>query len=148
MRQYSIDQVELAWMSLDFKEGLAQGSSITEARTTPSWSMKPTGQGKIVRVYNPDKSGTISVVVDQESKLHQSLKAISQADSVAATRDQVDGMTMTDTSSGEVVNFTNAFISTEPDMSRGTESTTFTWVFIYEKRNSPEVTTLSNLVGS
>lgn len=148
MRQYSIDQVELAWMGLDFKEGLAQGSSITEARTSPSWTMKPTGQGKAVRVYNPDRTGTVSIVVDQESQLHQSLKGISQADNVAATRSQVAGMTMTDTSSGEVVNFTNAFISTEPDMTRATESATFTWVFAFESRNSPEVANLSNLVGS
>jgi hypothetical protein len=148
MRQYSIDQVELSWLGLDFKEGLAQGASITEARAAPSWTVKPTGQGRAVRVYNPDRTGTVSIVVDQESQLHQSLKAIAQADQIPATRNQVATMTLTDTSSGEVINFNNAFITTEPDATRGTESATFTWVFAYETRDSAPVANLTNLVGT
>jgi hypothetical protein len=148
MRQYSIDQVELAWLALDFKEGLAQGTSITEARNSPSWSVKPRGVGGAVRVYNPDRTGTVSIIVDQESKLHQSLKAIAQADANPATRNQVANMTLTDPSSGEVINFKNSFIITEPDATRGTESATFTWVFAYEDRSSDPVDNLTNAVGS
>lgn len=147
MRQYSIDQVEVAWMGLDFKEGLATGTSISEARTVPSWSTKEKGAvPKIVRTYNPSKSGQLTVVVDQESQLHQQLKAIAQADSL--TRDQVAVMTINDASSSEVFNFRNAFIMTEPDMGRGTESATFSWVFMYESRDSAPVDELTNLVGN
>ena len=39
MKQYSIDRVELSWQGLDFKEGLASGSTITEARVAPSWNL-------------------------------------------------------------------------------------------------------------
>ena len=148
MRQYSIDQVELAWLGLDFKEGMAAGTSITEARNAPSWTIKPTGQGRAVRVYNPDRTGTVSIVVDQESALHQSLLDISRADRIPATRNQVAVMTMTDTSSGEVVNFQNAFITTDPDLTRGTESATFTWVFGFEDVQKDPVANLTNLVGS
>ncbi len=148
MRQYSIDTVEAAWLGLDFKEGLAQGASITEAKTTSPWSIVPTGQGKVTRVYNPDRSGTLSVVVDQTSQLHQSLKGIAEADRLPATRNQVATFKITDTASGEVFDFLNAFILTDPDMIRGTEASTFTWVFGFEKRESPEVTTLTNLVGT
>jgi hypothetical protein len=147
MRQYSIDQVELSWLGLDFKEGLAQGTSITEARTSPSWTVKPTGQGKAVRVYNPDRTGTVSVLVDQESQLHQSLLSIHQADQNPATRTQVATMSLKDTSSGEVVSFLNCFISTEPDLTRGTESATFSWVFAFEDVTKEPVTTLTNQVG-
>lgn len=147
MRQYSIDSVELSWLGLDFKEGLAQGTSITETRTSPSWTVKPTGQGRAVRVYNPDRTGTVAVVVDQESQLHQQLLSIHQADRNPATRDKVATMTLKDTSSGEVVNFLNCFISTEPDLSRGTESATFTWTFAFEDVTKEPVTTLENLVG-
>lgn len=148
MRQYSIDQVELGWLGLDFKSGLAQGSSITEARSAPSWTMKPTGQGKAVRVYNPDRTGTVSIVVDQESQLHQELKDFAKADRNPATRTQVGTMRLNDTSSGEVIDFVNAFITTEPDAVRGTESSTFTWIFAFEDRVSEPVANLTNLVGT
>lgn len=148
MRQYSIDQVEVSWLGLDFKEGLAQGTSITEARNAPSWTMKATGQGKSVRVYNPDRTGTVSVVVDQESALHQALLDISKADRNPATRNQVATMALKDTSSGEVVNFLNAFITTDPDLTRGTESATFAWVFGFEDVQKEPVANLTNLVGT
>lgn len=148
MRQYSIDQVEVAWLGLDFKEGLAQGTSITEARNAPSWTMKPTGQGKAVRVYNPDRTGTVTIVVDQESQLHQSLLDISKADRNPATRTQVATMVLADKSSGEVVNFLNAFITTDPDLTRGTESATFSWVFAFEDVQKEPVANLTNLVGT
>jgi len=146
MRQYSIDQVSIAWLGLDFSEGLAAGTSISEARNAPSWTVKATGRGRSVRVYNPDRTGTISIVVDQESQLHQDLKAIAQADARAATRSQVGTMVVKDASSGESVQFSSAFIMTEPDFGRATESLTFTWVFAYEKRESAPAT-LTNLVG-
>jgi len=148
MRQYSIDGVELAWLGLDFKEGLAAGTSITEARTSPSWTIKATGQGRAVRVYNPDRTGTVSVVVDQESQLHQSLLDISRADRNPATRDQVGAMVLNDTSSGGVINWANSFITTDPDLTRGTESATFTWVFGFESVEKTTVDPLTNLVGS
>lgn len=148
MRQYSIDNVNLSWLGLDFKEGLAAGASITEARNASAWSIKPTGQGRAVRVYNPDRTGTVSVVVDQESQLHQDLLTIAAADRNPATRDQVGTMLLTDNTSGESVEFRNAFIMTEPDLSRGTESTTFTWVFGFEDRYQEPVNPVTNLVGS
>ena len=148
MRQYSIDGVELAWLGLDFKEGMAAGTSITEARTSPSWTMKSTGQGRAVRVYNPDRTGTLSVVVDQESQLHQSLLDLSRADRNPATRNQVGAMVMNDTSSGEVVTWKNCFITSDPDVTRGTESATFTWVFGFEDVAKETVDPLTNLVGA
>lgn len=148
MRQYSIDGVELAWLGLDFKEGMAAGTVITEARSAPSWTMKATGQGKAVRVYNPDRTGTWSVVVDQESQLHQSLLDIARADRNPSIRDKVAAAVLNDTSSGEVVTWGNSFITTEPDLTRGTESATFTWIFGFESVEKTTVDPLTNLVGS
>jgi hypothetical protein len=146
MRQYSIDRVELTWAALDLKEGIAEGTSITEAMTSPAWTQKPTGTGKVVRVYNPDQSGTVSVVVDQESKTHQQLLAIAIADRV--TRSQVFPMVMVDTSTGETFVYQNAYIMTEPDESRGTESATFTWVFNFETKSHAAAPNDDNLVGA
>jgi hypothetical protein len=148
MRQYSIDGVSLAWLGLDFKEGMAAGTVITEARSAPSWTMKATGQGRAVRVYNPDRTGTLSVVVDQESQLHQSLLDIARADRNPSVRDKVAAMVMSDASSGEAVTWKNSFITTDPDLTRGTESATFTWVFGFESVDKTTVDPLTNLVGS
>ena len=148
MRQYGIDRVELSWFGLDLKPGLAQGSSITEARTVPSWTTKPTGNGRVVRVYNPDKSGTVSILVDQESEVHKQLRALAQTDAVS--RNVVGPMVLRDLNSGEVFYYQNAFITTEPDEIRGTESQTFTWVFAFERVEhvSTPATFNQNLVGN
>lgn len=147
MRQYSIDNVELAWLGLDFKEGLAEGSSITEARTSPSFTQKMSGLGKARRAYNPDRSGTVSILVDQESQLQNQLHAIARADRNPGTRDKVGVMKLTDLTSGEVFDYNNAYIMTDPDTVRGTESTVQTWVFAFEASVPAEAATLENVVG-
>lgn len=145
MRQYSIDHVEVNFFGIDLKPGLAQGTSITEARTSPSWTQKPTGTGKVVRVYNPDRSGTLSIVVDQESAVHQQLRSLSLTD--RASRNVVGVLTVKDTTSGESFFYTNAYISTDPDETRGTDSATFTWVFNFEDVEHT-VAIDNNIVGS
>lgn len=146
MRQYSIDHVEVSWFGLDLKDGIAAGTSITEARNATSWSNKPTGQGKVVRVYNPDMSGTVSIVVDQESRTHQDLRTLAISD--RAARNIVGPLVVTDTTTGEVFYYKNSYIASEPDESRGTESATFTWVFNFEKVTHVPVLTDNNVVGS
>jgi len=146
MRQYGIDQVELAWYGLDLKEGIAQGTSVAEARSTAPWSMKPSGTGGVVRVWNPDESGTLTITVDQESKLHQQLWTLHQADKLL--RNVVAPLMMTDNASGEIFSYTNAFILNTPDESRGTESATFAWTFGYERKVKIAPAGDSNIVGS
>jgi len=149
MRQYSSDQVDLTWLGTDFKEGLATGTFITEARTAPSWSYKSQGpSGRGVRVYNPDRSGTLSVVVDQESALHRKLRTIAKADRNPATRTQVGSMIMFDASSKDRTTYKNAYIVTDPDETRGIESGTFTWVFQFESLSRDDNENPANLVGS
>ncbi len=143
---YSSDRVEFAWAGLDFKEGFATGTYLQEAATTPDFSVKPTASGSIVRVFNADDSGTLTVTVDQESKLHQQLIAISKAD--RNTRDQVFAGKLNDTSNSQVTNYKNMFITNQPDESRGTESATFAWVFMFEAKNTDEVVNPTNIVGN
>ena len=144
-RNYSIDKCELGWFGLDLKPGLAAGTSITEARASVAWTNKISGMGGVTRVYNPDRSGTVTVVVDQESSTHQDLRALAQLD--VQTRNIVGTMTLKDTTSEEVFYYKNAYIATEPDESRGTESTTFSWVFNFESVEHT-VSANENLVGN
>jgi hypothetical protein len=145
MRQYSIDHVELTWQGLEFKPGLAAGSTITEARTAPSWTIKAQANGAAIRVYSPDRTGTVSVLVNQEAALQQQLRALAQTDRL--DRDIVGPMVLKDTSSGEQFTYKNAFIQTQPDEIRGTESSDFTWVFMFEDIEKT-VSVDQNLVGS
>jgi hypothetical protein len=147
MRQYSIDNVEVAWLALDFKEGLAEGSSITEARNAPTFSQKVGAVGKATRTLNPDRTGTMSILVDQESQLHNQLHAIARADRNPATRTQVGDMVLTDITSGEKFTWENTYIMTDPDTVRATESSVITWVFNFEKAVPTAAETLENVVG-
>ena len=146
MRQYSIDQVEFTWAGLDFKEGIAEGTFLQEAKTSPRWIKKATGVGKVVRVFNPDRSGTLTITVDQESKLHQQLLVIMLADDVG--RNQVFPGLMTDKSSNAVNVYQNMFIENDPDESRATESGTFAWVMGFEAKLPTPNPGDDNIVGT
>ena len=145
MRQYSIDHVELGWEGLDLKEGLAAGSTITEARTAPSWSMKTSANGEGIRTFSPDRSATISILVNQESKTHQQLRQLAKDD--RDNRNVVGAMVLKDITSGEQFTYHNAFIVTDPDEVRATESSDFTWVFMCD-RITKTVAINNNLVGN
>lgn len=145
MKNYSSDFVEIAWEGLDFKEGLAAGSFVTEARTAPSWSGKTSVAGELIRTFNPDRSATVSILVNQTSKLHQQLRQLAENDRL--NRNVVGAMVLKDTSSGEQFTYVNAFITVDPDEIRATESQDFTWVFMCE-RITKTVSEDQNLVGS
>jgi hypothetical protein len=145
MRNHGIDKCELTWMGLDFKEGLAEGSSISHARNGQLFFVKRTGMGKLVRSYNPDKSGTVTITVDTESKLHQQLIELALND--GQLRNLVDEMRLKDEEIGIVITFINAFIMTQPGESRATEASTSQWVFCYESSNEVPNTADQNVVG-
>ena len=146
MRQYSIDRLEVAWFGLDLKPGLAAGQSIVPSRNTPSWSNTATGMGKVVSVYNPDRSGSMAVTVDQTSAVHKDLRALALLDRTA--RDVVGPLVVRDTSSGDVFYYSNARISTEPDEAFGTDTGTFVWTFLFEGVEVKAGNTATNVIGS
>lgn len=149
MRQYSIDQVELSWLNLDFKAGLSAGTSIVEAITAGGFSMTATANGNATRTYDPNRMGTVTVTTDQTSLIHRQLTAIWNQDKVAATRDKVGPMKMNDASSGDVVTWKNAHIANRTPVSRGTEAVTFAWVFNFEEADDlPNENNLTNVVGA
>lgn len=150
MQQYSADQVELTWLGINFKPGLATGTFIQEARATPGFTQKPAGAvSTVTRVGSPDKSGTVTVLVDMEHLLHQQLKAVANRDANPTTRGQntVGDMVLVDSSNGEQITWVNAYIQTLPDRSRGVEGGVAAWVFFFERFRDIEVENLLNAVG-
>ena len=146
MRQYSIDQVEATWAGLDLKTGIAEGTSIVPARNAPTYTQKPTGNGRLIRVRNPDRSGTITITVDQTSKLHQELLAVALAD--RALGNVVKTLQVTDNTTGATHTYINAFITTDPDQAFGTEAATYPWVFGFESMEGVPQVGDAKLVGS
>ena len=149
MRQYSIDQVELSWLNLDFKDGLSAGTSISEALNAGGFGVTATANGKATRTYDPNRTGTVTVTVDQTSTIHRQLTAVWNQDKVPATRDKVGPMLMNDASSGDVVTWKNAHIANRMPVQRGTEVTQFAWVFNFEGADDlPNENNLTNVVGA
>jgi hypothetical protein len=130
MKQYGISFIELSWQDLDFKPGLAAGSTIAEARNVPRYTYKVLANGSAVRNESSDRTGVLTVLVDQQSQLHQDLLGLSQDD--RENKDVVGDMVMKNTQTGQKTTYRNACIVTEPDESQEAESADFTWTFFFE----------------
>lgn len=130
MRQYSADQVKVSWFGIDLGEGLASGTFLQITRNAPTWTQKSNGVGGVVRLFNPDLSGSASLQIDAESKTHQALVTVATADRLS--RSIIGPMVITDTSTREVVLCNNSYISTVPNIQKGTQSTVLSWVFNFE----------------
>jgi hypothetical protein len=147
MFNYSADKVDITWLGLDFGEGIADGTFITDTRANQSFTMTPLARGKIVRTFNPQKHGTLTILVNQSSALHQQLLAIAAADRDPDQRDKVGNMKVSEVGIA-VTNYENTFILVEPDESRAMEAVAFSWLFGYEKKQPEPQTTPANLVGA
>lgn len=111
--------------------------------------MTATAIGNSTRTYDPNRMGTVTVTLDQTSTIHRQLTAIWNQDKVPETRDKVGPMSMSDDSSGDVVTWQNAHIANRTPVSRGTEATSFAWVFNFERANDiPSANNVTNLVGT
>lgn len=146
MRNYAVDRLDLAWAGLDLKEGILQGTFLQEALSSPArWNMRANGMGRVVRSWNPDRSGTVTITVGQETSTHRKLYTLLQEDELL--HNVVKPMVATDLSSGEEFRYVNAFILGEPNESRGTEAAAFAWVFGFERKSKTVPTEDQNIVG-
>lgn len=130
MRQYSADQIKVSWFGIDLGEGLAFGTFLQITRNAPTWTQKPNGVGGVVRMFNPDLSGSASLQIDAESKTNQALTTVATGDRLS--RSIIGPLVITDKSTREVVVCNNAYISTVPNIQKGTQSTVLSWVFNFE----------------
>ena len=146
MRQYSADGIKVSWFGVDISSGLAQGTFIQIARTSPSWTIKSNGVGGIVRMYNPDRSGTADLQIDAESSVHQSLITLANSDDI--TRSIVGPMVVRDLSTQEVVLLNRAFILSIPVLTKGTQSSVFSWSFGFETEIVQSFDFNANAVGT
>jgi hypothetical protein len=146
VRQYGADQVQISWFGIPISEGLAAGTFIQITRNAPTWTQKPNGLGGVVRMFNPDLSGQVTLSMDKESKTHQSLVTVATADYLS--RSIIGPMVITDASTREVTVLNSAYISTVPNLQWGTQSTVLGWVFNFQAVLNQSFGFDRNVVGS
>jgi hypothetical protein len=130
MRQYSADLIKVQWLGLSLEGGLAEGTFIQPSANATTWTQKPNGYGGTLQLYNPDTSGTLSMIFDQESIQHCQLQALANADRIGQAI--VAPLLILDNNVRELTMFVKARIQTMPDPSKGTGPATIAWVWIYE----------------
>ncbi len=131
MRQYSSDRVKVSFFGVDLTEGLASGTFLQEAHGSSAWSFKPNGLGGIVRMFDPNRSGQLSLQVDAESRTNQVLITFHNADLI--TRSVAGPLIVNDLSTREITYYNKAFILNHPNNQKATTSTVLTWSFGYER---------------
>jgi hypothetical protein len=146
MRQYSVDQVEVSWFGLDLTPGFAQGAFFQPTRNAPTWTQKPDGHGGVVQLYNPDRSGFITFLIDAESKVHQQLTTLANVDLV--TRAIAGPIVVRDLSTNALEFYNRARIQTEPDTPKAVGPTTIPWVFLFETTIKQSFDFDGNVVGA
>lgn len=128
--QYSLDEVEIAWLGLNITEGLTEGDdSITLTPGDESgWTQVPNGVGGVVQVLRPGSEGEVTFNVSRGHPLHLRLMAIHQED--LRLRNQVGTMTITHPS-GLSQELQLCRIAQYPEDNYGTTAGTAAWRFIF-----------------
>ena len=146
---YSVDQVGLAWKEIDFAEGLAQGTSITETHNGPGNVVTSSANGKTgYSTYDPNETGQLSLLMNQSSATHQILLAAWNAFKDPDTRrDQFGTCVLQDNANGLKITYGGFHITKDPEEVRGVEEAVFTWVFNYTTREKTPNLDQVNIVG-
>jgi hypothetical protein len=149
IHNHSADTVESAWIIGDLTPGFANGNFLTETEGAGGWTQKQNAHGThTIRTFVPEKGGSLTLLVDAETLVHQQLLAVYNLDSKPATRSQVGNFVMKDTALGEVIRWVNAYIAKRPNVVKGSESQVYSYVFNYERKEQETLNTLSNVVGN
>jgi len=164
MRQYSADRVSFAWapffsptVSLalgaasaatgvgDLSDGLAQGTFLQAKQNQPAWRQIPNGVGGTVRIRMPASGGQLTALFDAESMEHMILVTLANADTL--TRLIIGPLVILDKNTLEADVYTDAYLSTIPDLSKSNVGSVMPWVWNYTDRVVQPVGFIHNTVG-
>lgn len=147
MRQYSADNVEIAWNGIDIKPAVIAGTFIQEARTSPTFTQTVSMTGEAYRAKNPDKTGTLTITIMRDHPVYQQLMESYNSD--FADLDQVFPLVVQDMTSGRQLVYRNAYITTGPDEAFEMASSQIAVVWAFEKVVKQTSEDLNqNVVGS
>ena len=127
MRQYSADRVSVTFFGLDLTPGLAVGSFVRVERDVVAFRAISDGLGDVVRVFSPDRSASVTLSIDAESRTHQELITLANADRFA--RGIVGPLVITDANTAELIALDQAFIEDLPNVEKSSSAAVLSWVF-------------------
>ena len=131
MRQYSADNVEIAWNGIDIKAAVVAGTMVQETRTSPTWTQTVSMMGEAYRAKNPDRSGTLTITIMRDHPVYQQLMDAYEAD--ALNLNQVFPLVIKSINSGRSLVYKNAYITTGPDESFEMAASQISVVWAFEK---------------
>jgi hypothetical protein len=97
-------------------------------------------------MYNADRSGTITLLIDQESHEHQLLMTLANTDLIA--RAVVGPLVVTDWNTKEIAYYNRAFIASMPDIPKGVTAGVIPWRFLFETFLQQPFAFNANVVGN
>ena len=124
---YDFLKVSLIWGTRELS-GFENGSSITVARTTPSFSKKVDIDGAVTRSRSNDTSGTITFTLSQLSEDNQYLQNWLNIDERTGAGVLPAKLVDKSNPNNELVTALEAWIQTQPSRTFGMESSGREWV--------------------
>lgn len=128
MRTYAPDKVIVNFAN-ETIQGFAPGTFITATRNTDLWEMVVGSDGEVTRIKSSDKSGMVTVTLQQSSPSNTTLQVVAAADAISNAG--VYPLLIQDfTSEDGLVAAANAFIKRLPDWARAqADQSSVEWIF-------------------
>lgn len=143
----ALGTTEILWgappaFSYNLKDGMAPGVPITYAFEVPANGFRTTAKGKLVKIPNPNRTGTITCTFDTATEVYdQLMKAI--------PFELVGLFSVYEAASKRRYSFNNATIITDPDGGFGTDAATVQLMWRFESLTfKPAPDNPANLLGT
>jgi hypothetical protein len=128
MRTYAPDQVVVNFGN-ETITGFAAGTFVTAVRTVDLWEMVSGSDGEVTRIKQSDRSGLVTITLQQSSPSNTFLAGVVAADAISNAG--VFPLLVKDfTSDGSLVTAANAFVKRIPDWNRASaDESSVEWIF-------------------
>jgi hypothetical protein len=129
VKTYDPKKFDIVFAGRHLNEGVADGTFLTLAGSTPAFSKKVSVDGPVTRTRSHDRSGTARLVIMQTSEVNDILSAILAGDRAATNGLGVGAFFVQDRSGTTVATASKAYIADDPDLTLDATATTREWVF-------------------
>lgn len=132
---YASESVTIGWGILPVFEGFDEGSLVTLERNADLHTNKVSADSKLARAINPDRTGTVTVSLMQNSDTHKYLSAVLALQEAQDDKSKIAiaDLYVRDPSGAMTALAKGASIMSAPSMGLGVESATYEWTFDCEE---------------
>lgn len=124
---YDPKEVSITWNGIPINSGIAPDSFLTMAREEDAFTKTVAANGTVARTRNADKTGTVEIMLMQNSPINALLSAAALADENGV--DTISIITVFDPSGSLIAVANDAWIRKIPDQELSKEYGERTWMF-------------------